>query len=244
MYKSWIILSLIFISLPGQNPLIEEAQQQFEAERYAACIGTYQQALKAYPEQKSTIRYNMAQVYRLMDSTDLALQYYALASGGGKNPEIASKASNNSGLLLLNRKQTQAALNAFKDAMRQDPANTEARHNYELLAIRIQQAAKQKQNQPQQPSLSDLINEELQEDNEDPEQKERDERLLKHLKRRWKHYPKVSTENVPQRRKSKPLSMEQARQLLDGMRENELNYLQQLRKSPSESDQKDGKPTW
>ena len=48
----------------------------------------------------------------------------------------------------------------------------------------------------------------------------------------------------PLNRLQEQISLEEARQILEGMQENELRFLQQLRKAPITNNKETGKPDW
>jgi hypothetical protein len=125
-----------------------------------------------------------------------------------KEPLLASTTYSQLGIIFCNSKDTARALSLFKEALILKPDNEVARFNYELLKRIYHPKNKQSQNAPKpknnQMSPPPQTKEEKAEVAKDNSQKE----LLKTLK-------------------NYGLTLEKAKTILDGMKNSEIQYIQQ-----------------
>jgi hypothetical protein len=125
-----------------------------------------------------------------------------------KEPLLASTTYSQLGIIFCNSKDTTRALSLFKEALILKPDNEVARFNYELLKRIYHPKNKQSQNAPKpknnQMSPPPQTKEEKAEVAKDNSQKE----LLKTLK-------------------NYGLTLEKAKTILDGMKNSEIQYIQQ-----------------
>jgi hypothetical protein len=125
-----------------------------------------------------------------------------------KEPLLASTTYSQLGIIFCNSKDTARALSLFKEALILKPDNEVARFNYELLKRIYHPINKQSQNAPKpknnQMSPPPQTQEEKAEVAKDNSQKE----LLKTLK-------------------NYGLTLEKAKTILDGMKNSEIQYIQQ-----------------
>ena len=240
MKSLWLVIWLLV--LPGWNdgPL-RRAEQAFLTGGYQESIDAYLLAIQAYPLRSQDIRYNIAQCYERMDSTDRALVYYH-QSVNTRNPELAACASNQIGLILLRQEKLRQALSAWKQALKYDPDNEVARYNYELLLKRLKPEAEDLQAPPDARPPGEMG--ELEGDAlpiPEAERQERRQRIAQWLKQ-FRQAP--ATDDAARPTFADTLSIGQAREVLDAMREDETKFLQQLRKTAPNANRPKERPDW
>lgn len=241
MKQIWLVIWLLV--LPGWNdgPL-KRAEQAFAAGSYRESIDAYVQAIHDYPLRSREIRYNIAQCYERMDSLEQAMEYYHQSVNTRKS-DLASQASNQIGILLLRQDKPQQALAAWKQALKYDPDNETARYNYELLLKRILP-------DPEDPTASqrpDAPDDDRGEgDRDDPVASDavREERRAK-IAQWLQQFRQPPLRNDAARPASADtLSIGQAREILDVMRDDETKFLQQLRKTAQNPNRPKERPDW
>ena len=79
------------------------------------------------------------------DTTNAASTYQSLT--GSAKPQIRSKAQQQLGILNHKQGKLEEALNNFKQAIKADANNLDARYNYEMLKKKLEEQKKQEQNQ-------------------------------------------------------------------------------------------------
>ena len=248
--RTLMIIWVFLLGLGGGDQTLETAYGHFDAGEYPESLRFFREALRIYPENAASIYFNMAQCMIRLDSLDQAQAYFRLAVQP-KEPQLASLAYNNIGILEVEQLHFQDALEAFRNAMIQDPDNEVARRNYELLKRQLQN-----QQEKQQPNTN---SEEEQEEEDSPDDQNASsppqatnnpppasigeyQELIERLTRR--NRPSGNTDDQPLPQSLDTISMEQAQQLLEKMQQEDVQFLQQLRKSPVAPAKKEGKPDW
>jgi len=215
-----------------------------------------------------TVTLNLAHAYfeqQDTSATSSALNYYSQAVNS-KNDRVRSVANLQVGILKAKRagsektkpkdkkKIYENALINFKDALRADQYNEEARFDYELLK-RLLEIEIQKQEQEQKDKSEDEKQQEEQEQQEQDEQKsEEDQNQDQQDGQENKEQDQSKQEKDAQKQaqqqqsaadklKDMDISQEKAEQILDAMRQNEAQYLQQQQRK-GKKPRKTGKPDW
>lgn len=222
-------LTIFLLSIFSFGNPLENATLLFKNQKYTDAILEYKKSLEAYPKQAQKIKYNLGQSYLAADSLEDALSVFHQAAEGTDNV-LRGMALNEIGILQIRLSKSEEALNSFQKALIADPENENARYNYELLRKRTQKDEKEKPKQE-----------------DDPQQDESNDGGAKSLTY-WKdkmHFKKPPpTENSPSTEISDSIPIEEALRLLENMKENEVKYLQQLRKSSSEKVKGDNNLQW
>ena len=224
-----LICYIILLTILGKDGPLQEANQFLEVEKYEEAIQSLKKGLKKYPDKTAVICFNLGQLYNQLGTNDSAQLYYKKALN--RIPlDLSSKLNNNQAILSMKQGQVQAAINALKDALLQDQNNEIARFNYELLLKRFR---------PQQQ------NEQKEEPQDQKEEKQTNNNIgnRKSAIRSFNSPQSIAeSESMVIRRDS--LTDEQALQLLEIMRQNEIQYIQQLKKKISSPLKFNKKPAW
>lgn len=215
--KSALLLSLLFIFSSG-NELSDTARAAFENKEYKRAAGLFKSCAEKWPELKEQALYNEATSWMLADSADKAQNLYGLM-GKYSSSEIRSRAGNNRAVILSQQQKIQEALELLKQSLRDYPENELARYNYELLKKRIQNPPPPPEPEPEQEHQKQQQN--------TPSPKK----------------PKPTEQNGNQS-EAPQISKDQAERVLEGMKQNEQKFIQQLRKSVKSKPERDGTPDW
>lgn len=248
--KSFLYISLLLILGASSGPL-EEANSLFEAKRYKAALTQYQSVLAQYPDQSHEIYFNIGQCYAAMDSVSQALRAYYQAISPD-NSRTSSLAYNQIGIIYAQSQQYQQALISFQKAVRMNSLHLEAAYNYELIRRIMEAQQDQDEQQQKQEESQEQSNDEEGEDQDEEQDGESDEDADEEREEKEQEPREASNTQQAQQAanndQAKPFSadtldMARARQLLDRMRENEMRFMQELRKRTKKKD-KTGKPDW
>ncbi len=155
---AWKVLFLVFLFLPASwtrvsrlNDAIDSAAQRYAEAKYAESIKAHRLLLDEFQLASSGLDFDLGLSYHYGEQPEEALSFYDKA-GQASDKILASFAYNQSGVLIGNKKEYQAALSKFQTALIKDPTNEVARHNYELLARwmkRDEERKKQNENTPE-----------------------------------------------------------------------------------------------
>jgi Ca-activated chloride channel family protein len=127
--------------------LNETGNQAFAQQDYQSALTAYQNAQTKSPDLAEPY-YNAANTYYRQEDYGQAQQQ--LQAGLPKaQDELAQQSYYNLGNTLFNAKQFNAAVEAYKEALRLNPADAATKHNLELALKQLQQQDQKQQDQQQ-----------------------------------------------------------------------------------------------
>ena len=254
------------------NKAKEEAEQAYLAEDYSLANEKYLYLKDSLGVTDHKLLLNLANTqFILQDSANAVNSYSSLKDS--PNKEISSIAHQQLGAMQFNNKKYEEALKHYKSALKENPGNADARYNYELLKKLIkEQEEQQEQNKDQQnkdeksKDQKDQQEQQQQEQNKDDKQ-EQDREEQQEQEKQDQEKKDEQQENKEQEeqnpdeqkkeeeQKSKPnpideeklkemkISEEKAKLILEAMKNNEVQYIQQnKRKAKKKKDPT--KPDW
>jgi Ca-activated chloride channel homolog len=196
------------------NRIKTEARTAFENKDFTSAAISYNALLGDLQVQEEGVRLNLAHCYfETNDTANARTQYEKLSLA--KDLKIKSVALQQLGVLAFLGNEKQKSLKFTKQALLNNPANTLARYNYEILKrLRITEVSQT----VQQPA-----------DENQPSE----------------NSPITDNQNSNPKRKSKntPISADKAQAILEAIQNNESQYLQQKRRSSFKNTNKN-KPDW
>lgn len=209
------LIALLFIStcfLPNsaiaQNDkaLIKKGNEAYEKKAYDNAIQNYQQATIKNPANPAA-QYNLGNAFYKSNKTDEAVQAYdeALAKSSSKSDK--AKSYYNKGVVLQNNKKLPECIEAYKNALKLDPQDEDARQNL--------QKALQQQKEQQKKDNKDKKEEKKPKD--DKKQKEKDK-------------PKDEEKNEQPKPQPSKLTKQDAEEKLKALLQQEKNLQDKLRK--------------
>jgi Ca-activated chloride channel homolog len=293
--KGFIVLSFLvaIVTDPGKiskiNSLKSEARKAFASGDYKTAIEKYRYLTDSLSVNEDEIKLNLANAYfQENDTTNAFSGYQNLA--GSSDIVIRSKANQQLGVLNNRQGKFEEALANFKQSIKADPANRDARYNYEMLKKKLEEKKKkeeeeqQKQDQKDKKDNKDQKNDQQKDqkdkqkekseqqkkdeqqkqdeknksDNKDEkskEQQQKDEQKKKEEEEKKKEQQQDSKEQQDKEQKDKPqpsvsdklqqmkISEDKAKMLLEAMKNQEVQYLQQNKRKATKPKDK-GKPDW
>lgn len=131
---------------PGRAD-VQEGNRLYREGRYGEAHEQYLEALRAAPDSP-LIRFNDANALYQSDEFRRAVDAYRGAIEAA-DPVLEAQAWYNLGNALFRQQQVEGALEAYKEALRRNPGDTDAKHNLEVALEHLQQ---QEQEQEQEQS--------------------------------------------------------------------------------------------
>ena len=250
------------------NSAKKKATKLYQEKQYKDAASELLYMNNIWKLDEPTVTLNLAHAYFEQQDTSAissALTYYSQAVNS-TNDKVRSVANLQVGILKAKRAGSQQtkpkdkkkiyedALVNFKDAVRADQYNKEARFDYELLK-RLLEIELKKQEEEQKDKSEDEKQKEEQEQKEQDEQKsEEDQKQDEQDGQENKEQDQSKEEQDAQKQaqqqqsaadklKDMDISQEKAEQILDAMRQNEAQYLQQQQRK-GKKPRKTGKPDW
>ena len=114
------------------NRLKKEAKQAYQLGNYGQAISKYHYLLDSMKVEDYRVRLNLANAYYQSDDLTNALNNYGLVTESNLNV-VKSTAYQQMGVVEYEQKKYKESLDSFKQAIKTDPTNEQARYNYELL---------------------------------------------------------------------------------------------------------------
>lgn len=151
--KYAVLLTLAFlvtdpIKISKINRAKAKAKDAFQAGNYQEAASLYTYLIDSLGVQEDEVLLNRAHAFYLQKDTARAQSDYQALAQSPKN-EIASKADVQLGLIANQNKKPEQALSLFKQAIKADPANQEARYNYEMLKKKLDAKKKEEEKKNQ-----------------------------------------------------------------------------------------------
>jgi outer membrane biosynthesis protein TonB len=259
------------------NSLKADAKKAYLKNDFKTAIKKYRYLVDSLNVREDEVLLNLASAYYNLKDTTHALSQYQSLTASSKN-QLRSKAQQQLGLMADQQGKQEEALRYFKEAIKSDLTNEDARYNYELLKKKIEEKKKQDQkkkddqnkdkDKEQEKDQDKKEEEKKDQEKKDQEQKEKEkkeqeqkekdkqkqdqekkdqEQKDKEEKEKEEQDKKDQEEKMPQSVKDKleamKISPEKAEMLLEAMRNQEKQYLQQNKRKATKPKEK-GKPDW
>ncbi|MBK8953187.1 MAG: tetratricopeptide repeat protein [Chitinophagaceae bacterium] len=150
---------LLFVCLPGllfsqQNKIAEKeiisGNEYYKQRLYQQAEKSYREALAAVPEN-FVVKYNLAAALYKQGKKVEAEKAFAEAAEYAVDRLSASKVWYNRGVILSRQKEIETSVEAYKNALRTNPGDNEARENLQkaLLELRKKKSQEKKENDQQ-----------------------------------------------------------------------------------------------
>ncbi|MGD1848186.1 MAG: tetratricopeptide repeat protein, partial [Salibacteraceae bacterium] len=170
----WIIglCCVAFSSLWAQpvESLIEAGNTSYKAGAYAAADSTYQEALNIAPESYEGAFNRGDALYRQQEYEEAANTFRQLATTT-QDPKRKAAAYHNLGNSLFQEKNLEGSIEAYKNALRNDPTDADTRYNLALAQKLLKEQQQNEENKDDQ-DQEDQEEKDDQEEQQDQENKD------------------------------------------------------------------------
>ena len=254
------------------NSAKSAAEEAFKRGDYSTAVKHYQFLVDSLGVHEDEVILNLANASYLAKDTASAFNHYQSVTASVK-PDIRSKAFQQLGIMANKQGRAEEALKLFKQSIKAEPANDAARYNYEMLKKKLEEQKKQQEEQQQQnkddqkqdeqnqdqqqqqqkdqqdQQNKDEQNQEQQKEQEqqEKEQQEKEEQQKEEQEQEEQQKEESEREEMPNLDREKleemKISEEKARMILEAMKNQEKQYLQQQKRKPTQSRDRN-KPDW
>lgn len=258
------------------NDAKSAAEQAFKQGKYEAALKHYDYLVDSLGVREDEVILNRANASYLAKDTASAFNHYQSVTESPKT-DIRSKAFQQLGIMANQQGRAEEALNFFKQAIKAEPSNDDARYNYEMLKKKLEEKKKQEeeqqqknkddkkqdpQNQDQQKKEQEQKEQQEQQkkdeqnkdeqnkdqEQQEKEQKEQEEKEKQEQEQQQEQEKKESEkEEMPNVDREKleemKITEEKARMILEAMKNQEKQYLQQQKRKPSKARDRN-QPDW
>ncbi|MDA7797794.1 tetratricopeptide repeat protein [Flavobacteriaceae bacterium] len=148
---------------------IYEGNSEVEEGAYVAAEKSYRKALSLAPEKSSAL-HNLGNTHFLAEQYDEASQRFFQTQKFASSKKDKQRAFHNMGNVFMKKKEYQKAVEAYKNALRNDPSDDETRYNYALAKELLEN-----EKPPEDQEQDDKKDQKDQQDKEQEEEQEQDQ---------------------------------------------------------------------
>ncbi|NBC66695.1 MAG: tetratricopeptide repeat protein [Bacteroidetes bacterium] len=221
------LVLLLFLSASSVEDA-RKANEAFENGNYKEAVELYRQAIEDDPEN-AKLHFNLASALHKAGNSEEAMQAYDRFENLSKSSEEQSFASYNKGTMLTEENKYEEAVKHFREALKKNPNDPDARHNYEL-ALQKQQQQDQQQQQNQDSGQND------EQENQDQQQQQDGNNNQQQDQNQNQQQPQGGQQEQRQPQ-PQPTEMtpEEAQNILDALKQLERELLENMKKESSET---------
>lgn len=207
----------LFTSAQSEKKHIKNGNEAYQKSDYVTAEKEYNKALgKNKDSYKGS--FNLGDAYYKQGKYEEAANQFQLLTHRATSKDTLAKAFHNLGNALLKSKKYQESVDAYKNALKNNPNDADTRYN---LAYAQQYLKQQQQQQKKEEEKKDKEKKEDKKDNKDKEKKEKEE------KEKEKEQDKNKDKEEEQKNK---ISKEDAQRLLDALQNDEKNLQDKMKK--------------
>lgn len=232
-YLKFLIL-VLFLTASSVDDA-RKANESFENGNYEQAAELYQQAIEEDPDN-AKLHFNLASTLHKLGRTEEAIQSYDRFENLSDSPEEQSYASYNQGNILTEEEKFKEAAEFYREALRKNPDDPDARHNYEL-ALQRQQQQEQEQQQNQDSGENDDQENEDQQDQQqgnNDQQRNQDQNQQPPNNGQQNDEQEQDEERQPQPQPTE-MTPQEAQNILDALEQLERELLENMKKESSET---------
>lgn len=118
--------------LEKDHPLVEKGREAYTAGRYDEALSSFEEAGKQKPNDVA-VEFNRADALAKLGRVEEAQAAFQRVAEAQHRPDLQQKAHYNLGNLYATTGKRQEALQEYRRALKMDPNDAQARHNYEVV---------------------------------------------------------------------------------------------------------------
>ncbi|MCS6967864.1 MAG: hypothetical protein RMJ44_04460 [Cytophagales bacterium] len=215
------------------NRLKREAEIAFHNKFWNTAIDKYRTLIDRYQVKEPAVFLNLAHAYFQIADYEMALQYYEQAARI-EDRQIQTIAFQQAAIIKAQKGEMEEALKYLRRSLRAAPTNQAARHNYEVVyALWLKQKQQGGQSQTHQEQSSQNQNRQQQQQNATRQEQNSNSGSGEENQQDNSQGEESQPSNTQLRsRRLEKINMteEQAKNILEAIRNNEVQYLQQLQR--------------
>jgi len=219
--NKFVLLIIGFLFVASSLNDARKANEAFKNGDYELAVQLYRQAIDQNPDN-SRLYFNLGNALAEAGNTEEAMEVYEKFKSMTEVNNQQALADYNKGKLLSEQENFDEAISDFREALRKNPDDEDARFNYEL-AQRMKQQQEQQQQQQQQDSQSD-------QDDSDGEEEEQENDQNQQQNPNQQPQNQDQPQDQEQRPEPSNMSEEEAENILDALEQLERELLENREK--------------
>jgi len=229
-----ILLTIALLFLTVFNDKAREGNRAYERGDYETAAKMYMEALQEEPDN-ARLYFNLGNALAKMGKPAEAAAAWDQFKELNQSPLEKSKAVYNQGNTSAEQKEWDKALNSYREALKLNPNDIDAKHNYEL-AVKQKQEQEQEQKQDQN-----------KDQNKDQDQQQQQQQNQDQNQDQQQGQDQNQDQQQQQQQQQKPqfdpgsMTKEQARDMLNALESQERDLLKDLKKQKAPSSHRNAK---
>lgn len=220
-----LLLMVVGAHAQSDRDYVRQGNKQFRAGKYAEAEVDYRKAVEKNGKNAQAV-YNLGNALLVQRKDSAAIEQFQAAAKLETNSRRRSYAYHNIGVICQGRQMFGEAIEAYKEALRNNPNDDETRYNLELCK---RQQKQQQQNQQNQQQKQNKDNKENKDKNKDQDKQDQQKQQDKEQ----------------QQKQDKPqMSKENAEQLLNAAMQEEKNTQQRIKKAQRQKQTRKLQKNW
>lgn len=211
VFFSLLLLSTAAFAQKSDRDYLRSGNKLYKDSLFVKSEVDYRKALEIAPQSADAI-YNLGNALLMQQKAKDAMEQFEAAARIEKDKSKLAEIYHNMGVILQSSKQLPQCIEAYKQALRNNPKDDETRYNLAL-------AQKQLKDQQQQQQNQDQNKEEKQEQKQDDKQQNKDQQDQE-----------KKNQQQQQQQNQNQLSKENAEQLLNAVMQDEKNVQDKVKK--------------
>ena len=223
-----LLTLLISTTIQAQTDrlLVRQGNKQFRAGNYAEAEVSYRKAVEKNPQNAQAL-YNLGNALLGQRKDSAAVSQFEQAAKLETNPIRKSQAFHNIGVVCQGQKQFAQAIEAYKESLRNNPADDETRYNLELC----KRQQKQQQDQQNQQNKDNKDNKD-QKDKKDQQKQDQDKK------------DQQKQDQQQQQQNKQQMSKENAEQMLNAAIQEEKQTQERMKKAQQQPNRRSLQKNW
>lgn len=222
--KYFILMSIMVlgfsftISAQNERRFIREGNDYFENEKYVESEVEFRKALEKKPESFEG-RFNLGDALFKQEKVDEAIEQFQALTNSAKDKKQLSDIYHNIGNGFFAKKELEKSIEAYKEALRNDPADDETRYNLIVAQKMLENQKQDKQNQDQK------------EDQQKEQEKQKEQQQQNQQQQQQQQQQQNQQQQQRQQQQQQGISKENAERILQSLDEDEKKLQEKLRKA-------------
>ncbi|MGB3947356.1 MAG: tetratricopeptide repeat protein [Bacteroidia bacterium] len=233
------MLSLLYslsIFSQKEKKFIIEGNKNYENKKFVEAEKNYKQGLTKNKDSYKSA-FNLGDAYYQQGKYEEAAEQFQMLTHKATSKDTLSKAYHNLGNSLIQSKKYQEGINAYKNALKNNPNDEDTRYNLAYAQKMLQQ-----QQQQNKDDKNDKNNKDDKENKDNKDNKENDKKDKQNENKENKD--NKNEKNKEQEKQQGQISKEDAQRLLDALQNDEKNLQDKMKKEKAKGIRVDIEKDW
>lgn len=218
----------LFADAQAENKFIRRGNDAFKEGDFKKAEIDYRKALEK--NQNSTkSEFNLGGAMYEQKSYDEATKTYEKLSTSNLSPLQKAGTYHNLGNSLLQSQKFEPAIEAYKNALRNNPNDEDTKYNLEYARRMLKQQQQQQQNKDQNQDQNKDQNQDQKQDQKQDQQQDQKQDQKQDQQQNQNQQNKNDQQQQPQQGQMKQISKEDAERMLQALKDNEKKTLEKIR---------------